>query len=469
MMKGVRDRRSGKTVVVSAPLEDDKKNEGVVVLRRNLIVGLLSLVLVLSLSGLGFAYTFATYSEKPFAGTEINVALVAEPRSDGLMKLLPEFEELTGIKVNLAILPYPNLQEQQAVALAQRTGAYDVVHVDCVWVGQYAGQGWTIPVEDFIAKTNPEVLAIDDFFPLVLEGQGMWEGQVFGLPFIQAVFGLYYRTDLFEKYGLEVPETWDELYEVVKFLDEKERDNGIHGFSFMGRRGVQLQCTWDNIIWSMGGDWYDENYRPTLDSPEAIAATEYLKSLIPFCPVGVLSYDWDENAAAFAQGKSAVTIQWQNAAPQFVNPETSRIVGNWNFAMVPGVRQEDGSVRRAPTFGGWSLMIPTDAPNKDAAWEFIVWATSPEMEKKLAYTGAGSRRSSLSDPELSAIYIEYEAMIPSLDVAKARPNIPPYSEMADAIEVALSEAMSGEKTAEQAMKEANQRLEMILRRAGFLR
>jgi hypothetical protein len=98
MMKGVRDRRSGKTVVVSAPLEDDKKNEEVVVLRRNLIVGLLSLVLVLSLSGLGFAYTFATYSEKPFAGTEINVALVAEPRSDGLMKLLPEFEELTGIK-----------------------------------------------------------------------------------------------------------------------------------------------------------------------------------------------------------------------------------------------------------------------------------------------------------------------------------------------------------------------------------
>ena len=86
--------------------------------------------------------------------------------------------------------------------MAQRTGAYDVVHVDCVWVGQYAGQGWTIPVEDFIAKTNPEVLAIDDFFPLVLEGQGMWEGKVFGLPFIQAVFGLYYRTDLFEKYGL---------------------------------------------------------------------------------------------------------------------------------------------------------------------------------------------------------------------------------------------------------------------------
>ena len=114
-------------------------------------------------------------------------------------------------------------------------------------------------------------------------------------------------------------------------------------------------------------------------------------------------------------------------------------------------------------------MIPTDAPNKDAAWEFIVWATSPEMEKKLAYTGAGSRRSSLSDPELSAIYIEYEAMIPSLDVAKARPNIPPYSEMADAIEVALSEAMSGEKTAEQAMKEANQRLEMISAPPGFLR
>lgn len=433
-----------------------------------LITAVLLLVMVSGTSAQQ-KYRFGTYQSKPFDGTTINVAMVAEPRADAIKKLLPEFTKLTGIKVVLDILPYPTLQEKQAVALAQRTAAYDVVHVDCVWVGQYAGQGWVIPVTDFIKQTDPETLALDDFLPLVLAEQGMWEGTVYGLPFIQAVMGLYYRTDIFKKHGLTPPVTWDELLETAKLITEKEKASDIAGISFAGRRGVQLQCCWDNMLWSFGGDWYDAKYRPTINSPEAVAALEYFISLKPYAPAGVLSYDWDENTAAFAQGKAAMAIQWQNAAPQFVDPAKSRIAGNWNFAMIPGVKQKDGSIRRTPTFGGWSLMIPKDAKRKEAAWEFIVWATSKDMEKQLAYSGAGSRRSSLSDPQLAAKYIEYSAMLKSLEVSKGRPRITPYSEMADAIEVALSEAMVGAKSAKDALNEANQRLEMILRRGGFLK
>lgn len=143
------------------------KEEGQV---RKWILTILIFSLVLG-EGLLFAeeYTFGTYSTKPFEGTTINVALVAEPRSDALKALLPEFEKLTGIKVNMDILPYPTLQEKQGVAVTQGTGAYDVVHVDCVWVGQYAGGGLVVPVEEFIEKTDPKVLALDDFIPKVLE------------------------------------------------------------------------------------------------------------------------------------------------------------------------------------------------------------------------------------------------------------------------------------------------------------
>lgn len=427
-------------------------------------------LLVMFVSSVGAEeYVFGTYAQKPFAGTTLNVALVAEPRSDALKKLLPEFEQLTGIKVNLEVLPYPTLQEKQAVAVTQGTGAYDVVHVDCVWVGQYAGQGLVIPVEDFIKKTDAKVLALDDFIPSVLQEQGMWEGKVYGLPFIQAVFGLHYRTDIFTEFGLTPPNTWEELYDTAKLLTEKLKDRGMAGITFMGRRGVQLQCTYDNMIWSFGGEWYDENYKPTINSPEAVAALEYFKTLIPFAPAGVLTYDWDENANAFAQGKAAMNLQWQNSAPLCQDPTKSTIVGKFDFTLIPGKKQADGTIKRTPTFGGWGLMIPKDSKNKEAAWEFIVWATSPEMELKLAYAMPGARYSSLKNPELSAKYVEYKGMLESLPIAKGRPRIAAYSELADALEVALSEAMTGTKDAQSALNEANSRFEEILRRWGYLK
>lgn len=137
----------------------------------------------------------------------------------------------------------------------------------------------------------------------------MWEGKIYGLPFIQAVFGLHYRTDIFGEFGLIPPNTWEELYSTAQTLTEKLKDREIYGITFTGRRGVQLQCTYDNMLWSFGGEWYDENYHPTINSSEAVAALDYFKSLIPFAPSGVLTYDWDESANAFAQGKAAMNLQ----------------------------------------------------------------------------------------------------------------------------------------------------------------
>jgi multiple sugar transport system substrate-binding protein len=412
-------------------------------------------------------YRFGTYTQKPWAGTTINVAMVAEPRADAIAKLAPEFEQRTGIKVNFNILAYPTLQEKQMVTLTQGAGAYDVVHVDCVWVGQYAGEGWTTPVEEFILRTDREVLALDDFIPAVVSEQGMWQDRIYGLPCIQAVFGLHYRTDLFERYGMKVPQTWEELRETARQLNLKEP--GVYGITFMGRRGVQLQCTYDNMLWSFGGEWFDASYRPTINSKAAVDALEFFKSLIPYAPPGVLTYDWDENANAFAQGKAAMTIQWQNAAPTFYNPEKSKIVGKFAFTRIVGQPQPDGQIRRTPTFGGWSLQIPRDSRNKEAAWEFIVWASCPEIDPRLAYSQPGSRFSGLQDPEMQKTYVEYTGMLESLPIAKGRPRIAPYSELADALEVAVSEAMTGTKTAKRALDEANTKFGFILKKWGFLK
>ena len=62
---------------------------------------------------------------------------------------------------------------------------------------------------------------------------------------------------------------------MANMLNEKLKDRGISGITFMGRRGVQLQCTYDNMLWSYGGDWYDADYNPIINSEAAIAALDY--------------------------------------------------------------------------------------------------------------------------------------------------------------------------------------------------
>lgn len=411
-------------------------------------------------------YKFPTVG-KPYAGTKINVSMVAEAKPDALKKVLPRFTEKTGIEVTLDILPYPTLQEKQFTVMAQQTGALDGVHVDCVWMGQYAGQGWIAPVDDLVAETHPYYLMLDDFHPSVVSEQSMWDGKLYGLPFITAIHTLYYRTDIFDKHGLKPPETWEELRETAKTINEAESANGVYGVTFMGKRGVQLLCTYVNFLGAFGSNFYDQNYVATLDTPEAIAALEFFHSLIPYANPGVLAQDWDECFATFAAGNAAMNIQWQNAAPGLADPSKSQIIGKWGITLTPGITQPDGSIRRSPTFGGWNIGIAADSQNREAVWEFILWATSLEMERELAYAMPSSRKSVLGDPDFQAKYIEYETMLKSYDHAMGRPRIPEWPQMADSIEAALSEAMTGAKSPEQALKDVNPLLNEILMGAGY--
>ncbi|MCA9876873.1 MAG: extracellular solute-binding protein, partial [Thermomicrobiales bacterium] len=308
---------------------------------------------------------------KEWDGTTINVSLVAEARSDMIQTLTPEFTEATGITVNYNILPYPNLEEQQLTALSQQTGEQDLVHVDCVWMGQYAGQGWLHPVDELVAETDPAVLDLEDFMPRILEEQSMWEGTLYGLPFITAVFGMYYRTDIFEELSLEPPQTWEQLAIAAQTIHEAMADQGVAGITIMGKRGVQLLCTHLNVFGSMGGYYYDENYTPTMASEAGVNSIEYLKSLLPWAVEGALSNDLDESVAAFQQGLAGMNLQWQNTAPRFVDPEASKIIGKWEIIEVPGV-DEGGVINRTACFGGWNLGISTDSQNKEAAWEYLL-------------------------------------------------------------------------------------------------
>jgi len=438
----------------------------------------LSMALILAMVFMVGTAVEAVYLPDDFSGTEIDVYMVAERRAEMVSDFKHEFEEETGITVNINTLPYPNLQEVQFIELAMGEGP-DVIHVDQVWLGQY--EDYLEPIQRFIDDpdlTDKEQLDLDDFHPTILDLQTSYRDELLGFPFIGAIRMIYYRTDLFEEYAddyyeetgmeLDVPDTWLEYKEIARFFEENVE--GVHGTTIMGRRGVQLYCDVMPILWSFGGSVIEgpegqpaieemEGIRPNINSPESIEALEFFNSLSEYASPGITDWDWDESANAFAQGNAALAMQWNNAAPVFAG-EDSEIRGDWEAAIVPGMSENDGIIREA-LLGGWTLGVNANSPNQEAAYLFTKWVTSKEMEINLAPGGGNARESTFTDPELSEEYIHYEATFESYDIARSRPRIPQLTEIADISQTAFSRILTGEQEVVEALNNAQDQLEEL--------
>ena len=94
----------------------------------------------------------------PYKGTQLNVIFLDRPGYRAIIKLLPEFEQTTGIKVNYEIVPYENTREKQVLNFNGQ-GDLSIALVDLVWIGEFAENGWIEPIDKFTGDasiTDPE-------------------------------------------------------------------------------------------------------------------------------------------------------------------------------------------------------------------------------------------------------------------------------------------------------------------------
>jgi len=209
-----------------------------------------------------------------------------------------------------------------------------------------------------------------------------------------------YRKDIFDKHGLEVPKTYDELIKVASFITENEPD--VYG---MTSRGA-----------------FDDQWNVTVDSPEAVAATEALKAIIDNSPPGVTSWGFGEQANAFLQGESAIYIDALKIAAMSRDPEQSLVDGKVGYALHP-----EGPAGCGSETGGFAMGIPDNSANKEAAFLFIQWMTSKETDRKIVEAGGDPvRMSTMTDPELQDRFPEYPVILEQLKCANEdwRPLIP---------------------------------------------
>lgn len=397
----------------------------------------------------------------------INILMETVPDTEFVQELLPQFEEATGITVNIEVLTYVAIHDALIPQFVAAEGAYDVVVVDKQWVGEFVGADWLLPLEDYIAEDEFDTSV---YIPAMFDMLGEVNGTVYMLPFYNYTMGLVYRTDLFEdpdlqaeyeaEYGvpLAVPTSVEEYVQVAEFMTRDEDGDGepdIYGVTMQLARGVGIHAEWANLMFSLDGWYYDDEWNATVNDEAGVQALEYMIELYEnAAPEGATGYNFDEQAELMKQGQAAMMLTYSWMPASLDDPEQSQVVGQTALTVAPG-----GSGVQ----GGWAWAIPRSAPNPDAAWEFINWVESPEIAKERALMGGQPTRTDVfEDADVLEKYPFYDAIGQMIAGAKPVPIFGGAAQMVDILARELSEAVAGGKDPQEAMDDAAEEMNELV-------
>jgi len=420
-----------------------------VIQRRNLLTAVAAGVTLLALAP-------AMGQDKPFAGVELKVAMIDEPREWAFRDRLAEFEALTGIKVTIDTYGFDGLFNKILTASAGKTGEYDVVQMHVPDMALFDEKGFMVDLTDWVKRDAAE-MELDDIHPSIQDSHMMYKGRYYGVPTHVGGMNFYYRKDIFEAEGYAVPTTWDEVLAIAKAVDEKHGPE-MRGLVLMGKADIQGASTFQNIWGAYGGNYFDEAGKPTLNTEAGLAAMTMLKALSAHAVEGSPSYSFDEAQTAFKQGQAAMTLFWDSGDNFFGDAANSQITGKWAIAPMPGGRA---------TNGGWSVQVSRDSKNPEAAFEFLKWIVSPDMERALVPLTPSIRTSILSDPanDKYPAYKGFLALVEGqpFNFPKVTPNLQILQELADA----QNAVMTGQATPEAALAQLQSDVEAIAVRFGI--
>jgi multiple sugar transport system substrate-binding protein len=363
---------------------------------------------------------------------ELNVFLSPSPSSTAIQSFIPAFEKATGHHVNVTEVPYGEMHQKLMLAVQLKQGQYDVAQFDNSFLTPFGAAGTMMPLDDKIAASNE--YDISDFGKSQ-QDYGKYKGQTLGLTLSTEPFIQWYRTDIYDALGLKPAKTWDEFKANAKAVKESGKGDGmIFGY------GPNVSWWWMTMVWSFGGKLYDENYNPTVNTPEAVAGTQFLKDMLAYAPEGAISASSDDATIKFLSTDIGAMVQYSGYWGMLSDPANQKHAGKIGTAPMP-----KGAVD-VTHLAGWNIGIPSDAKSPEVAWQFLEFVLGKSNAKNYLNAGAAAigRKSITSDSELVAKY----PYLPVLDIPEGTrieryPQIRVWPEFEKAALDALAGIMNG--------------------------
>jgi multiple sugar transport system substrate-binding protein len=387
---------------------------------------------------------------RPGSDKTLTIAVNAGVEGSALKAAAQEWGELRGTRVDVVELPYANLFEKESLDLQSRTGAYDVIMLDDPWLPKLVADGGLTrlprePDADFLASC------------LAVCRHPFGSQTFYALPYVGNSQLFFYRKDLFEKHKLGAPDRWENVLSAAKTIGAREK---IYGYVMRAAPGNPAVADFMPLLWAFGGDIFDARGQPSVASPEAIEALRFMIELGKSAPPGYAGFNADEVSAHLLQGTAAMSINWPAWISAMDDPSKSKVQGKIEFAPMPSARAPG-----VAELGAWLLAVPVASSHRDAAFDFIYWATDAGQMMQAAQRGnPPTRRSVFQSPDLVKKFRAFPVQLAALEAARPRPRTAQWNEIENAFGVSLSQANSGAISPEVAMQQANREIGAILDR-----
>ncbi|MBB1510982.1 sugar ABC transporter substrate-binding protein [Tessaracoccus sp. MC1756] len=324
-------------------------------------------------------------------GGTLSVTAANHPWTDYIKPRLGEFEEANKVKIDLSSYQADQLSTMYNTRLQGKSRDLDVMMYRPLQEGvQFSRNGWLLGLGDLSAGAEYK---IEDFQESML-GVGQYDGTQYGIPIVTEREVLFYRKDLFEKAGLSVPTTMEELEAAAAALHDP---NGQpFGYAMRGLRAPAV-TQFSGFLYSFGGDFITDG-KASLNTPEAVAAYEfYGKMLREYGPVGVESMSTEQINPLFQQGRVAMFIDAEVFWAELTREGASTITRE-QLGVAPLPAGPAGS--KPYSVASWGLGINANSERQELAWKFVEWATGPEMVLDLQKSGIfGARLSVWENPD----------------------------------------------------------------------
>ncbi|HDS08841.1 MAG TPA: ABC transporter substrate-binding protein [Firmicutes bacterium] len=383
-------------------------------------------------------------------------------------KLCLEFEQETGIKVNLHRQPTDTDQRRQGliIPLQAKKSDPDVFLMDIAWIAQFAASGWLLPLSN--DKSDGVRIDTEPFFKNIIQRADIYNGELIALPVYIDGGLLYYRKDLINDAGFEnPPETWDDLVEIsLKVQNEVRKKNPeFYAYVWQGAQYEGLVCNFIEFAESNRGGIIIADKQIKINTDENKTAIQFMKDLIhhhKISPPNTFTEMKEEEVRTFFQQGNAVFERNWPYAWGLHNSDDSQVKGKVGIAPLP--RFKDGN--HASTLGGWHIGISKYSDNTGASIKFINFVTSYQIQKRLTLELGWNpgRKDLYNDTEVLEKNPQFKELKDVFENAVPRPVIPYYTQISEIIQKRLNGFLSGRDSIDTVLNDIETEAQKIIDR-----
>ncbi|MEP6681443.1 MAG: extracellular solute-binding protein [Chloroflexota bacterium] len=394
----------------------------------------------------------------------LTIAAVQGVEDTGLKALAPMYTQKTGVKIEIVEAPYPDLYTKLVNTFKSSDSTYDLVMMDDPWMPKFGTDGSLSDLGKLGIQKDSDVAD-------VVWDVGTWppprgpvppsekdkEKQLLGVTIVGNVEMFMYRKD-----KTDPPASYDDVLANAKAQNKAD----FAGYLIRGKATNPVVADFLPILWSFGGDVFDDSWKVVFDNDKSLAAVKFLvEDLKAVAQADPASGDASDRDRLMAIGQGYQSSTWPGEINTAVLGEGTTVKGKVGFIPIP----KGPSGKGVGMMGNWMLGVPKASKNQQAAADFIKWMLEKDTQKTYAQNGGiPSRTSILKDASLTDANPYFPVLA---DALTAPPNWRPRTDQWNAVETImgnhLNAALAGQETAQEVVDKASAEIRALMTKAGY--